>query len=106
MASSRSGGSAMADTRNALAELADKMKNGYVSLFANGRQMATFSAEAFPELGKAVRIIEELAKASDAIGYADEFAKDGFKDCIYIPVTQQLCVKKILKCRTIAEEKI
>lgn len=92
------------ENRNALAELAEWLNNGYVSLVVNGKQMATFATAAFPELDKASRIIAELAKASDAIGYADEFAKDGFKDCIYIPATQELCVKKILKCRAIAEE--
>lgn len=96
------------ENRNALAELAEKINadRGIFRAFKNylGDKKDEVGRLADEDLRKASCIIAELAKASDAIGYADEFAKDGFKDCIYIPATQELCVKKILKCRAIAEE--
>lgn len=53
----------MADTKkNAIAKLAEQLKNGYVSLVVNDKQVATFATAAFPELDKAQRILAELAK--------------------------------------------
>lgn len=99
--------------RNALAELSEFLKENSEMPSKNfeRRMIERFGKEGYERFiarkrkyAKAARIIAELAKVSDAIGYADEFAKDGYKECIYIPATQQLCVRKILNCRAIAEE--
>lgn len=76
--------------RNELAELAEQMKNGYVSLVVNGRQVATFTTAAFPELDKAQRIVAELAKV-EIWSYGNKPHLRSLIDCFE-------------KCRSIAKE--
>lgn len=79
----------MASERNALAALAERLNNGYVSLVVNDRRMATFTTAAFPELEKAQRIIAELANVTlNGVGW---------------PVRLELA-DAYEKCRAIAEE--
>ena len=80
----------MNNTKNALAELAETLKNGYVSLVVNDRQVATFTTAAFPELDKAQRIVAELAKVRiNSIGG---------------PYDENEAYSAISNCRAIAEE--
>ena len=79
--------------KNSLAELAEQLNNGYVSLVVNGRQVATFATAAFPELEKVQRIVAELAKA-DSIYDADPVNNN----CV------NLQLEAFKKCRAIAKE--
>lgn len=84
----------MADEKkNALAELAEQLNNGYVSLVVNGRQVATFATAAFPELEKVQRIVAELAK----IEWRNMSGQ-------YLPVINNGFVESLIRCRAIAEE--
>lgn len=91
--------------RNALAELAERLKNGYVSLVVNGMQVATFATATFPELDKAQRIIAELAKSDiGEIYMAATLPKDGrvIQSCIDEAVWN--ATDTVNACRAIAEE--
>ena len=83
----------MTKNKNALAELAETLKNGYVSLVVNDRKVATFTTAAFPELDKAQRIIAELAKVRDTNWSAGYNYPE--------PNSSSVAVSK---CREIAEE--
>ena len=86
----------MSDTKKtALAELAETLKNGYVSLVVNDRQVATFTTTAFPELDKAQRIIAELAKVKDVTMLHN-------LEPVLVPNSRQ-CYDAVVKCREIAE---
>lgn len=93
----------MADTnKNALAELAEGMKNEYVSLVVNGKQTATFALWAFPKFNKAVRIIEELAKIQEE--ETALFSMPNLKSDEAQTILRQRVGNCVLKCRAIAAE--